>query len=439
MDVHIVVKGDTLWKIARQYGIPFEDLKRVNAHLANPDYIVPGMKIFLPKKAEHKPGGKGPEKMPEKHHHQPAAPPMERHHHQPAAPPMEKHHHQPAAPPMEKHHHQPAAPPKEKHHHQPAIPPMEKHHHQPVAPKQPIPLPHEKEKVKPMPPAAPPQMKPPVPQPPVMQPPKLPETPPAPPVMPPPAPPVMPLPAPPVMPLPMPPMAFQPCFQPCCQPIMPFHCGWVPIYDADCMPIMHPGFAQPTPLPAMQMPPQQLGTPSFPAQSGVMPPLMDISEEEEYEESPIHPGGGMGVSPNYPISGWELTESPTMESPTMEMPMENEMMNLPPEQQPYIPQMISPGFQPNQGGMLPRPQDVFGANFPWHMYCSCGCHQFPGHFPGFDSGFYPTNMMPMQSMPAMQPMMQPMQPMQPMQMFPTQMYPMNMQQFNLMDNNGCGC
>ena len=41
---------DTLWKIARQYGIPFEELKRVNAHLANPDYIVPGMKIFLPTK-----------------------------------------------------------------------------------------------------------------------------------------------------------------------------------------------------------------------------------------------------------------------------------------------------------------------------------------------------------------------------------------------------
>lgn len=48
MEIHIVVKGDTLWKIARQYGVPFEELKRINAHLANPDYIVPGMKIFLP-------------------------------------------------------------------------------------------------------------------------------------------------------------------------------------------------------------------------------------------------------------------------------------------------------------------------------------------------------------------------------------------------------
>jgi len=46
--IHIVQKGDTLWKIARQHGISFEDLKRLNAHLANPDYIVPGMEIILP-------------------------------------------------------------------------------------------------------------------------------------------------------------------------------------------------------------------------------------------------------------------------------------------------------------------------------------------------------------------------------------------------------
>ena len=52
VDVHIVQRGDTLWKISRQYGISFEDLKRVNAHLANPDYIVPGMKIFIPEKKQ---------------------------------------------------------------------------------------------------------------------------------------------------------------------------------------------------------------------------------------------------------------------------------------------------------------------------------------------------------------------------------------------------
>lgn len=50
MRIHIVQKGDTLWKIAKEYGISFEDLKRLNVHLANPDYIVPGMEIILPEK-----------------------------------------------------------------------------------------------------------------------------------------------------------------------------------------------------------------------------------------------------------------------------------------------------------------------------------------------------------------------------------------------------
>lgn len=68
MEVHIVVKGDTLWKIARQYGVPFEELKRINAHLANPDYIVPGMKIFLPAGtlAHGKKGASMPSKTPVK-------------------------------------------------------------------------------------------------------------------------------------------------------------------------------------------------------------------------------------------------------------------------------------------------------------------------------------------------------------------------------------
>lgn len=48
MRVHIVQKGDTLWKIAKQYAVGFDELKRLNAHLANPDYIVPGMEIYLP-------------------------------------------------------------------------------------------------------------------------------------------------------------------------------------------------------------------------------------------------------------------------------------------------------------------------------------------------------------------------------------------------------
>ncbi|MET0787268.1 MAG: SafA/ExsA family spore coat assembly protein [Paenisporosarcina sp.] len=52
MHVHVVQKGDTLWKISRQYGVSFDEVKRLNAHLANPDYIVPGMKIFVPETAK---------------------------------------------------------------------------------------------------------------------------------------------------------------------------------------------------------------------------------------------------------------------------------------------------------------------------------------------------------------------------------------------------
>lgn len=44
--IHIVQKGETLWRIAKQYGIGLDELKRLNAHLANPDYIVPEWKLF---------------------------------------------------------------------------------------------------------------------------------------------------------------------------------------------------------------------------------------------------------------------------------------------------------------------------------------------------------------------------------------------------------
>ncbi|WP_417774581.1 SafA/ExsA family spore coat assembly protein [Siminovitchia sediminis] len=48
MKIHIVQKGDTLWKIAKKYGVDFEELKKVNAQLSNPDMIMPGMKIKVP-------------------------------------------------------------------------------------------------------------------------------------------------------------------------------------------------------------------------------------------------------------------------------------------------------------------------------------------------------------------------------------------------------
>lgn len=64
---HIVQKGDTLWKIAKQYGIDFEELKRLNSHLSNPDYIVPGMEIILSNgesKVGVKPSTKGQQTAP---------------------------------------------------------------------------------------------------------------------------------------------------------------------------------------------------------------------------------------------------------------------------------------------------------------------------------------------------------------------------------------
>ncbi|MFC4320928.1 SafA/ExsA family spore coat assembly protein [Litchfieldia salsa] len=48
MKIHIVQKGDTLWKISQKYGVDFEELKKLNSQLSNPDMIMPGMKIKIP-------------------------------------------------------------------------------------------------------------------------------------------------------------------------------------------------------------------------------------------------------------------------------------------------------------------------------------------------------------------------------------------------------
>jgi len=74
--IHIVQKGDTLWKIAQKYNVDFEQLKQLNSHLANPDYILPGMKIKIPAKKEtHMQKKEYPEAVhPFKEHIQPAHP-----------------------------------------------------------------------------------------------------------------------------------------------------------------------------------------------------------------------------------------------------------------------------------------------------------------------------------------------------------------------------
>lgn len=48
MRIHIVQKGDTLWDIAKKYGVSFEEVKAMNTQLSNPDMIMPGMKIKVP-------------------------------------------------------------------------------------------------------------------------------------------------------------------------------------------------------------------------------------------------------------------------------------------------------------------------------------------------------------------------------------------------------
>ncbi|GGJ84031.1 hypothetical protein GCM10007063_03160 [Lentibacillus kapialis] len=48
MKIHIVQKGDTLWEIAKQYDVDFDQVKQLNPQLSSPDMIMPGMKIKIP-------------------------------------------------------------------------------------------------------------------------------------------------------------------------------------------------------------------------------------------------------------------------------------------------------------------------------------------------------------------------------------------------------
>ena len=47
---HTVVKGDTMWKIARSYEVGVSELKAVNPQIANPDLIYPGQILTIPEK-----------------------------------------------------------------------------------------------------------------------------------------------------------------------------------------------------------------------------------------------------------------------------------------------------------------------------------------------------------------------------------------------------
>lgn len=56
----VVQKGDSIWKIAERYKIPFHILMDLNRHLQNPHLIYPSDKIDLPDNADHGTGTSTP-------------------------------------------------------------------------------------------------------------------------------------------------------------------------------------------------------------------------------------------------------------------------------------------------------------------------------------------------------------------------------------------
>ncbi|CAM3111960.1 LysM domain-containing protein [Filibacter tadaridae] len=345
MEVHIVAKGDTLWKIARQHGIPFEELKRVNAHLANPDYIVPGMKIFLPDnhsgtKGGQKGGGKVPGKGPVK------------------TPDKVKKPEKPAPPTQEK----------------PGVPstpiPLPKPVSPPTPTPKPLPTPTPKPTPKPLPPV---QEEPPVQQQPskpthqhhthacVHQ----------------------------VMGIPC---GWMPIYDADCHsyihsgqiqaipvPEIPSHQEYKPAPIPKPQPI-------PQPLPPMQKPPHQ----HYPYY------------EMDHDESPIYPSHGPTLQPpTKPMpDGWQLLESPeilVVEPPTCEV---EPSVSCPPEDN-YVPQVVPPVPQPNDWDTpISQPTDWSPPQYMPHLThhgCGCGCHDagqyqmMPpmGHSQMIPMGYYP--------------------------------------------------
>lgn len=45
---HYVVKGDSLWRISRSYGVSLESIIKANPQIKNPNLIYPGDKIYVP-------------------------------------------------------------------------------------------------------------------------------------------------------------------------------------------------------------------------------------------------------------------------------------------------------------------------------------------------------------------------------------------------------
>ncbi|WP_054711341.1 SafA/ExsA family spore coat assembly protein [Bacillus sp. JCM 19041] len=48
MRIHIVQKGDTLWKLANKYDVEPEQIQTANPNVLNPEMLMPGMKLKVP-------------------------------------------------------------------------------------------------------------------------------------------------------------------------------------------------------------------------------------------------------------------------------------------------------------------------------------------------------------------------------------------------------
>lgn len=337
MNVHIVQKGDTLWKISRQYGISFEDLKRVNAHLANPDYIVPGMKIFLPEHQQNTGGnqhpstntgqtkGEAPEKIVK----------------------VEKKPEQVTKP----------TPPKEEAHRPKEPIPL------PSAPKPPSITSKPTEQPKPKPPTTPPKGERPqeTPAPPKREPRPVPETHHQTPQM----------------------VPVQP------YPIIGIPCGWFPIYDADCYPHTHPGQMQPMPARphAGQLPVQEHHhiKPCNPATRPIQQ-AHPVPKHEPVKPMPLPPKlqePSLSVpskipdieAPVIPLTPPKKEQKPVPTPPTYEAPRPQTLEALPHQNWSYESQQSYPG-QTGQFIPMPMPMQMQPHQMPMqaHPFCNT-CHQ----------------------------------------------------------------
>ncbi|WP_213422863.1 LysM peptidoglycan-binding domain-containing protein [Bhargavaea massiliensis] len=338
MHVHIVQKGDTLWKISRQYGVPFEEVKRLNAHLANPDYIVPGMKIFLP---DHAKKGKG--KPPAEHPYKDG---------RPKKPVREKQE-------MESPELTPVPPPP---------PPMEK----PAPPKPAPPKP------------APPKPAPPKPAPPKPAPPK--PAPPKPAPMPVPPPPPMeeesPMAPPPVMPeMDMPPM-HEPCppEKEAAIPMMPMPFCYMPVFDMSCMcghmPYHHyPQMMHPYPQMPMQPYPEAQPYPAMPQMPAAPGYTLPVAEGM--------PEYAMPAKHESPDDGWKMGESSSYSSSLdvymgkhheQESPMTDDL------HVPQAPPQMYPAESPGGCGCGDGPSVPYAVQAAaWPYWPQPGFMPYPGH------------------------------------------------------------